>query len=232
MAKLDKQAKGGSARTSLEGINDTLTNAEMRLEKNKKLIYWCLGIVLAVVAVVLIWIYAIRNPGIKEANEMIGKADIMLFMNNNADSALTLYKGVASNYSSYDAGDRACHMAAILLYQKGKYADALKYLEKGTAKGKIEGPAYKSLQGDCYVNTKQYSKAISCYDEAVKLAGDNMSYAPTFLLKKATVQHATKDYAGELDTYTTIKQKYPQFVAGMQMNIDKYIERAKGLAGK
>lgn len=231
MAKQDKKA-AGSARTSLEGINDTLTSAEMRLENNKKLIYWCLGIIVAIVAVVLIWIYAIRNPGIKEANEMIGKADVMLMMNQNADSALTLYKNVASNYSSYDAGDRACHMAAILLYQKGKYDEALKYLEQGTAKGKIEGPAYKSLQADCYVNKKQYSKAISCYDEAIKLAGDNMNYAPIFMMKKATVQHATKDYAGELDTYTQIKAKYPQFVASSQLNIDKYIERAKGLAGK
>lgn len=228
MAKVAK----GNTRTSLESINDTLSKAEQRLENNKKLIYWVLGILLAVVALVLIYIYAIRNPGIKEANEAIGRADVALYINNNADSALTLYKGVASNYSSYDAGDRACHMAAILLYQKGKYDDALKYLEKGTAKGKIEGPAYKSLQGDCYVNKKQYDKAISCYNDAINMAGDNMSYAPMFMMKKATVQHAIKDYSGELSTYTELKQKYPQWVAGSQTNVDKYIERAKGLAGK
>lgn len=221
-----------TARTSLENINDTLSSAEQRLENNKKLIYWAVGIAFAVVAVVLIYIYAIREPGNKEANTAIGRADIALMMNNNADSALTLYKGVASNYSSYDAGDRACHMAAILLYQKGKYDEALKYLEKGSAKGKIEGPAYKSLQGDCYVNKKQYDKAISCYDDAIKMAGDNMSYTPIFMMKKATVQHATKDYSGELNTYTELKQKFPQWVAGSGTNVEKYIERAKGLAGK
>lgn len=227
MAKQEK----GSARTSLEGINDSLSSFEQKVEQNKKYIYWVLAGVATIVAGVLIYIYAIRNPGIEDAKKQISQADMVLLQQNNPDSALTLYKRVFDN-SSYKPANRAGQMAGILLYQKGKYDEAIQYLEKTSADGKIAGPAVKSLLGDCYVNKKNYDKALSAYDDAIKLAGDNANYTPTFMLKKATVQHALKKYDGELETYEALKSKFPQYSLMNNFNIDKYIERAKALAGK
>ena len=225
-----KQVKG-NARTSLEGINDSLSSIEQRVEKNKKYLYYVLGAIAAIVAIVLIYIYAIRNPGIEDAKKQISQADMVLFEQNNPDSALVLYERVFNN-SSYKPANRAGQMAGILLYQKGKYDEAIKYLEKTSADGKIAGPAVKSLLGDCYVNKKNYDKALTAYDEAIKLAGDNANYTPLFMIKKATVQHALKKYDGELETYESLKSKFPQYAISSNTNIDKYIERAKALAGK
>ena len=81
------------------------------------------------------------------------------------------------------------------------------------------------------MNKKQYDKALSIYDEAVKMAGDNESFTPLFMLKKATVLHALKKYRDEIVLLKDIKSKYPQYYLSNNMNIDKYIERAKALNG-
>ena len=57
-------------------------------------------------------------------------------------------------------------------------------------------------------------------------------YAPTFMLKKATVLHELKKYADEIKIYETIRDSYPQYAQQLQVNVDKYIERAKAMAGE
>ena len=138
---------------------------------------------------------------------------------------------MADTYSNKPA-ERAAFNAAILLYQQGKNKEAAQYLEKYDPEGNLVGPASQSLLGDCYVNLKQYDKAVAAFDKAVKLAGDNEVYAPTFMLKKATVLHAQKKYADEVKIYETIRDKYPQYAQVYQVNMDKYIERAKAMAGE
>ncbi len=94
------------------------------------------------------------------------------------------------------------------------------------------GPASQSLLGDCYVNLKEYDKAVSAFDRAIKLADGNEAYAPLFMLKKATVLHELKKFDDEAALYQDIKDKFPQFAQSMNLNVDKYLERAKALAGK
>ncbi len=220
-----------NTRTSVEGINDSLSNLEQRLEQNKKIIYYAGAAIVVVVAAVLAYIYLVRQPGIEEAQRQVSQADMVLIMQSNPDSALTLYKRAADN-SSYKPAKRAAQMAGVLLANQGKTDEAITYLEQGDAQGKIAGPAVKSRLADCYVDKKNYDKAISLYNEAIAMAGDNMNYTPLFMMKKATVQHATKKYADELATYEEIKAKFPAYAMTQNINIDKYIERAKALAGK
>ena len=83
------------------------------------------------------------------------------------------------------------------------------------------------------INTVLYKGfGIKSALKAIKLAGDNEVYAPTFMLKKATVLHAQKKYADEVKIYETIRDKYPQYAQVYQVNMDKYIERAKAMAGE
>lgn len=80
---------------------------------------WACVALVAVVAAVLIYIYAVRQPGIRQANDAIGQADLTAVMGNDS-LALQQYKAVADDYG-YDAGNRAALNAAIILYQQGKY---------------------------------------------------------------------------------------------------------------
>ena len=226
MAKKQNQ----SARTTLEEVNESLTSAAQRIEDNKKYINWAL-IAIAVIALLAIgYIYGIRNPNLEKATTQIGEADLEL-MQGNQDEALKDFEKVAAEFSNKPA-ERAHLNAAILLYQKGEYEKAAKHLEDYSAAGNLIGPASKSLLGDCYVNLKKYDKAMSAFDQAIKMANGNELYAPAFMMKKATLLHSQKKYAEEAAIYQEIKDKYLMYVQQSRIDIDKYLEYANALAGK
>ncbi|MCH5326060.1 MAG: tetratricopeptide repeat protein [Duncaniella sp.] len=217
-------------RTSIDEVNDTLTDLSTRMEQNSKVIvYACIGVA-AVVALILIWVYAIRQPGINAANEALGQADIELLMGNDS-VALAKYQQVAAEHG-YKAGELASLNAAILLYKDKKYEEALKALKGYSASESIIGAGAKSLEGDCYVNLQKYSEAVAAFKKAVSLSDGNPHYTPVFLLKEATVLHEMKDYAAEADIYKTLIADYPTFADELGVNFEKYLERAQALAGK
>ena len=226
MAK--KQDQG--ARTTLEEVNDSLSTAAQRIEDNKKYINWALIAIAVLVLLAVGYIYGIHNPNIEKAKNQIGKADLEL-LQGNEDEALKDYEKVASEFGNKPA-ERAHLNAAILLYQKGEYAKALKHLEDFSPAGNLIGPASLSLMGDCYVNLKQLDKAIGAYDKAINMAGDNEAYTTAFMIKKATVLHEQKKYDEEAALYQNIKDNYPMYGQQTGFYVDKYLERAKALAGK
>ena len=215
-------------RTSIDEVNDTLTGLGEKVQNNSKaLMYACVAVAVVVTAV-LVYVYGIRQPGIKAANEALGQADMELLMGNDS-IALAKYQQVAADHG-YEAGDLAGLNAAILLYKNGKYQEAISYLSGYSANESIIGAGAKSLEGDCYVNLEDYSHALDCFKKAVSLSDDNPAYTPAFMLKEATVLHEMKDYNAEIKVYEEILKEYPNY--GMQMGIDieKYLERAKAMA--
>ncbi len=219
------------ARTTLEEVNDSLTSTAQKLEQNKKYILMALGCALAAILLVGGFLYGYYFPNKQKALDAIGKADIENLVKQDTIGALKQYETVFKSYNNQEA-QRAAFNAAIILYQQGKNKEAAEYLEKYSASGRLAGPAAQSLLGDCYVNMKQYDKAIGAFDKAIKLADNNELYAPVFMTKKATVLHELKKFADEAAIYQDIKDNYPAYVQAAQVNVDKYIERANALAGK
>lgn len=215
---------------SIEALNDSLTGIEQKVENNKKIIVWASLIVAALVIIVLGYIYGIRKPGVAAANDAIGQADITMMMGNDS-LALQQYQQVADEHG-YDAGNRANLNAAILLYRQGKYQEAIDYLNNYDAKEEVIGAAAMGLEGDCYVNLKQYPEAIKCFREAAAMSDHNPHLTPYFMMKEATVQHEVKDYKAEADLYQAIINDYPQYAADQQIDFRKYLERAKALQGE
>ncbi len=220
--------QNGSARTTIEEVNEQITGAVQRVEDNKKMITYVLTGIVAVILLVAGYVYLVRNPNIAKAKEDISVADMALMQNDTA-KALAQYLAVADQFSNKPA-NRAHLNAAIMLYQQGKFEQAAKQLEDYAPAGNLIGPASQSLLGDCYVNLKQYDKALSAFDKAVKLCDGNELYAPLFILKKATVLHEQGKYADEAAAYQIIKDKYLNFANENRVNVDKYIERANALA--
>ena len=225
MAK--KQDQG--ARTTLEEVNESLTSAAQRIEDNKKYISWAL-IAIALIALIAGGGIYLHKKNLADAKDKIGTADITL-LQGQEDEALKAYEKVADEYSN-KFGERAHLNAAIQLYEKGEYEKAAKHIEEFGANGTLIGPASQSLLGDCYVNLKKYDKALSAFDKAISMAGENEAYVPVFIIKKATILHEQKKYAEEAAIYQTIKDKYPMYGQTTNFNVDKYLERANALAGK
>lgn len=217
-------------RTSIDEVNDTLTGIGEKVQNNPKILIWsCVGVA-AIVAIILIYVYAIRQPGQSSGNQALGQADIELLMGNDS-IALAKYQQVADDHG-YAAGNLANLNAAILLYKQKKYDEALEHLKNFSSSETIIGASAKSLEGDCYVNLQKYSEAIDCFKQAVKISDNNPHYTPAFLLKEATVYREMKDYKAEAAVYEEIMKNYPNYGAEIGMDIQKYLDRAKTAAEK
>lgn len=223
-------AKKESTRTSIDELNESLSSIEQKVENNKNYIYWVCGAIVVIAAVIVGYIYGIRNPGLEDAKSEISQADIQLAQGNDS-IALVQYMAVADGYSN-SVANRANLNAAILLYNDGKYDEAISYIGNFDPEGVIIGPASQSLLGDCYVNTGKLEEALSAYDKAIALSADNSYYTPLFMVKKATVYREQKNYAAEADIFQSIKEKYPEFSRNYNFDVDKYLDRAKAMAGK
>ncbi len=211
--------------TAVDNINNTLSGIEQKVQNNTRPVMIGIVVVIAIVCLVLFYFYGIRQPAIQAANDAIGEADVEMALGNDS-TALAIYKNVASEHS-YDAGNRAKLNAAIILYRQGKYDEAIKYLNDYDASDNVIGAAAKSLEGDCYVNKKQYDEALKYFEEAVKLSDDNPSYTPTFLLKEATVYTELKNYTKAAEIYQQINEKYPRYGAMMGIDMEMRLEAAK-----
>lgn len=212
-------------RTSIDEVNDTLTGIGEKVQNNPKIILWsCVGVA-AVVAVILIYVYAFRQPAKEAAAKALGKADIELLQGNDS-IALAKYQEVAANHS-FESGNLANLNAAILLYKKGEYEQAIKYLSDYKPSESIIGASSRSLMGDCYVNLEQYEKALDCFKQAVKISDNNPHYTPAFMIKEATVYRQLKNYSAEAQTYEEILKKYPQYGQENGIDIKKYLKRAE-----
>ena len=92
-------------RTSLDEINDQLTGLEQKVQDNQKKIMWGIVAVLAVICLILVWIYAVRRPGIEAADNAVGQADLTLNLGNDS-LALVQYKQVADDYAQHPVSTR------------------------------------------------------------------------------------------------------------------------------
>lgn len=223
-----KESKTQETRTSIDELNESLSGLEQRVEQNKKSVIWYAVALLVVIGLGLGYYYG-KKSAKEDAGEMIGKADIEL-MQGNDSVALAQYQAVAAEYSN-GVANRANLNAAILLYQKGNYEEALKAVENYDVEEELVGAASQSLKGDCLVNLKKYDEAVAAYDEAISVANGNELYAPVFMMKKATVLSAQQKYSDAAAIYQNIKDNYSKYVNAYRVNIDKYIDRANYLAG-
>ena len=220
--------KENETRTSIDELNESLSKIEKKVEENKKMIVWVLGAIVAIAVIILGYVYIIQEPNFENAKTEIAQADSKLALGQDS-IALEAYKAVADSYSN-DAANRAGLNAGIILFQQGKYEEAINYINKFDAEGVLVGPASQSLIGDCYVNLEKYDEAVKYFDKAISLAGDNDLYTPLFILKKATVLREQGKFAEEAKALEIIKNKYPNFVTGYRVDVDKLIERANAQA--
>lgn len=186
--------------------------------------------VLAVVAVVLIYIFAVRNPAINSGNEAIGAVDIQA-MNQAADNLpdsilLQGYADVAENHGGA-AGNRATYMAAVLSYKAGDYEKALGYIENYSADDVLIAALACGIKGDCLVNLDRYEEAVDAFSEAISVADDNERLVPYFMTKKAVVLSALGKHSEAAAVYEEIIEKYP---TQMPSNTNARMLQEKGLA--
>lgn len=192
---------------------------------NKKAILTTSIVILAVVVIGLIWYFVSVNASHK-ADEAIALADVEL----NDSVALQRYMDAAK--LGHKSGNRAKLEAAIRLYQKGDYQQALNYLDDASVSSDIVEAGKYSLMGDCYVNLENYDKALSCYNKAISESDNNPQIVPFVLVKEANIYRAQGKFNEEYEAYEKIVKNYPEYANNLNFDIRKYAERARVAAGK
>lgn len=216
--------------TTLDKLNNNLGSASEKIAANKKIIYWALAIVALVAAFVLSYFFIYRNPKTNKAFEAYNQVEITAAGNDSIAAAE--YKKVADSNSGNAAGNLAAVSAAESYYNLGNYKEAIKYLDKFSSSDPVLEANALVLEGDCYVNLKDYDKAITYYKKAIKKAKGNEQIVPRVLLKEANVYDEQKKYADALSCYEQIKNEYPNYRIGNGAGIDAYIGREKARLGK
>ena len=84
-------------------------------------------------------------------------------------------------------------------------------------------PALVGAIGDCYVELKNYNKAVTYFEKAADT--DNELLSPIYLMKAANVYEKLKKYNKALAIYERIQKEYPLSQEGEV--VDRFIERAK-----
>lgn len=215
------------AQNSIDALNDRLTGMGSKLENNKKTITIAVVVLLVVIIAILAYIYLVRNPKAARQAEAIGVPDVQLALGNDS-IAMAGYQEVADDYGTA----RADIMAAGLLYQDGKYEEAIAAIDEASAPEELTAAAACSLEGDSYANLGKMADAVDAYKKAIKESGDNPYYTPYFMLKLARAYHNMGDYAAEAKTYEEVGAKYPLYATDAQIDLQKYITRAKTLAAQ
>lgn len=220
--------------TVVDNLNSHLTSAGEKVAGNKKIIFWCVGALCVVAAFVLSYLFIYKNPRLENSWSAYDKVQLMVQKGELASDTVAAreYAKVADNFTSTQAGEMAALSAAEAFYNIKKYDDAIKYLEKCDIDEPVLNTQAKVLLGDCYVNKKQYDKAIDAFQSAIKKAAGNPELVPLILIKEANVYDAQKKYDKALDCYTQIKQNFPSFSFDNGLSIDAYIERENARMGK
>lgn len=173
-----------------------------------KTLAW-IGVCIALITIgVLVYIFAIRNPGTQKGHEAIAPVDLMA-LNEEPDSVLLQGYGEVADNSSYDAANRATYMSACLAYKLGDYQKALDYINDYSGKDKVVAALAYGIKGDCLVNLDRLDDAVSAFNKALDTCDENPQLAPYFLTKKAVVLSAMGKHAEAAKAYKEIEDKYP-----------------------
>jgi len=194
-------------------------------EKIKKTLTWVSTATIALVAVILIYVFAVRNPGIKKADSAFAKAYAELVAGNDS---LALVDMRAAAEFGHKSGNLAKVYAANMLYEKADYQAALEYYKDADLNDAVAAPGVLGKAGDCLVALGKPEEALPYFDKAISAADGNPQLVPYFLQKKAHIYNKLGKHAEEAEMYKEIANKYPTSLQGQ--SAEKYLERANAAA--
>lgn len=219
----------------VDKMNNVLTVSEQWIEDNQKWILTVVVVVIALVAGYLALRHFYLEPRGEQARAEMFKGEIYLERDSfnlalNGDGGDYMgFRAIADKYSRTDAGNLAKAYAGICCYNMGNNEEALEYFKDYSGSDDIFATNIIGMIGNCQANLGEYDQAIKSFKKAAKKA-DNELTSPIFLKKAAVVAEKKGDYDQAVKFYEEIKDNYANSYIGR--DIDKYMERARLMAGK
>jgi len=215
-------------------VEEALGRTEQFIEKNQKTLTITISVIIVIVLGFFGYTKFIVQPQEKEAQSQMFMAE-MYFQKDSLDKALYgdgNYLGfidIVDGYGITKSAKLANYYAGICLLKKGEFENAIDYLKNFSSNDHIVAPMALGAIGDAYSELKDFDNAASYYMKAAN--DDNNEFtSPTFFFKAGLTYEILKDYKNALKVYQRIQDDYKN--SSEARDIEKYITRAKQIAGK
>ncbi len=222
------------------GNNLDLAGVEFFYEKNKKVITYGGGALLAIVALFSFYkFYWLPGQEKEASNELFiaqsffEKDSFNVALNGgaivqtaNGPKTMTGFKDLADNYSATKVGSLSNYYAGICLLRTGKYTEAIEYLEKFDGNDEMLAPVAIGAIGDANMELNNVDEAVKFYLKAAEKS-TNAFTTPIYLKKAAFAYEQKANYTEALATYERLKNEYAKSTEAR--DVDKYIARVKVL---
>tara|TARA_B110000977_G_scaffold199048_1_gene285332 strand:+ start:72 stop:758 length:687 start_codon:yes stop_codon:yes gene_type:complete len=211
----------------LKTIEESLTKAEMYVEKNKNNL---MVIVLAIaVGFSAFFAYdrfyvqpneenAATEMFMAEKNFELGKYQEAL----DGDEQFAGLLEIIESYGGTKSGNLASYYAGLSYLKLGDNETAIEYLDGFSSYDEMLAPIAKGAIGDAFSNLGQNQEALNYYIKAAELRTNDFS-TPVFLMKAANTAYSLGDKKQALSLYTRIQDEFKSSREGQ--NIGKYIAR-------
>jgi tetratricopeptide (TPR) repeat protein len=217
------------------------TGLEIFYEKNKKVITYGGGALLAIVALFsfykFYWLPGQEQEANNEAFYAQGyfERDSFNLALNGGPQVTTSegiqktmmgFREIADSYGSTKTGNLANYYAGICLLRTGKFEEAIEMLEKFSGNDEILAPVATGAIGDAYMELNNIDEAIKFYLKASDKANNGFT-TPIYLKKAAFAYEQKANYTEALATYERLKNEFGK--SSDAREVDKYIARVKTL---
>ncbi len=208
-------------------VGETLTKAEVFIEKNKKPItYVVLGII-AGFAAYFGFKYLYLDPLEKEAQlelykaqENIDRDSLRLALNGDGVSMGLLE--IADEYSLTKAGNLARYYAGVCYLQLGEYEEAIRQMDRFKTNDPVFSVLAKGVIADAFLEIGQPKEALEYYNKAVKASGNE--FVVPFYLKKAGMLAEDQGRLKDARSYfERLKNDFPK--SQHALDADKFLSR-------
>lgn len=202
------------------------------LEDNQKTI---IGVLLGAAILIGAWFaYSnlVQKPKMTEAAYQLSQAQSQFeqdsFTNalSNPGGGYPGFLDIIDQYGSTPAGNSAKYYAGVSYLHLGDFDKAIDYLKDFSPAGSVMPAMKNGALGDAYSEKQDFSNAISYYAKASN-ATTNEFVAAEYYKKLGMLYEKQQDYKNALTTFQTLKEKYPNSVAGKE--VEKLIARVSSL---
>ncbi len=206
--------------------NDALENVEEFYEKNKKVITYTVGAVVAIVAIVLAYKYYNTSRDSKAAAKAFYAQQYFA-----SDSSQLALKGdgqhygflkVIKEFGGTKTANLAHYYAGVSYMKMGDTKNAIKQLEDFDGKGTLVGSAAHGLLGNAYMETNKTDKAIDEYKKATENEKDVVQ-TPMYLFNLGAAYEIAKKPEDAKKAYLRIRDEYPTSMQAR--DIDRYLAK-------
>ncbi len=229
--------QGSSTANVFKSLDQSSSSTQLFFEKNQKLIFSAVGLVVILILAYLFYSTNILAPNQKEAKNKIffaqKKFDEAVLLNNdsifnivlNGDGTNLGMLNIIDEYSGTEASNLAYYYAGMSYFNKNDYENSIKYLQDFDPKSSILGPTQTGTIGDAFSNLNQFEDAYDYYIKASK--NENIFTTPLYLFKAGQIAINLGKFSDAEYSFTKIKIEYPN--SNEAKNIDAFISMSKAL---